>query len=111
MARYHALEGRLTVVATQSRSLFEFWGILLRKMMWPTPPKRMDSEVIELIKKSPDDRLVLKAIASQTASVVMLARYWHDETKAERRELEKEWREIEEAAKEAGAKKEGTLDV
>lgn len=95
--RYATLEGRLVMAATQGRTLFEFWGVLLRKMLWPTPPKRMDEEVLSLLSGA-EDRLVLKAIASETASVVMLARLWHDEEKTarktEREELEAEWQNV-----------------
>lgn len=84
--------------AVQARSLTQFWGILLRKMMWPTPPKRMDEEVISQLQplSVQEGLAVLRVIATQTASVVMLARYWHDQTKADRRALEEEWEAIEE---------------
>lgn len=107
-ARYNQLESMAALCAVQARSLTEFWGILLRKMLWPAPPKRMDAEIIEQLQAAPKDGLaMLRVIAAQTASVVMLARYWHDETKAERRELEAEWRDIEEGM----SRPEGVLDV
>ena len=108
-ARYNQLESVSMLCAVQARSLTEFWGILCRKMLWPTPPKRMDAEVIGQLTATPKDGLdVLRIIATQPASVVMLARYWHDETKTERRELEAEWRAIDE---DMSSKAEETLDV
>lgn len=105
-ARYNVLEERASLCAVQARSLTEFWGILCRKMLWPTPPKRADEEVLSHLALPPDEGLeVLRAMATQPASVVMIARYLNDQDKAPRRELEAEWKAVEEAAKE------GTLDV
>lgn len=108
-ARYNVLEERMMLCAVQARSLTEFWGILCRKMLWPTPPKRMDEEILSQLTTAPKDGLeVLRAVATQPASVVMLARYWHDQDKGPRKELEAEWRAVEE---DAAAKREGVLDV
>lgn len=111
-ARYNVLEERMMLCAVQARSLTEFWGILLRKMRWSTPPKRMDAEIVPQLDLTEREGLsVLRAIATQTASIVMLARYWHDETKQERRELEAEWKAIEEGAGAARAEEQEALDV
>jgi hypothetical protein len=93
--RYNALEGRLQVAAVQAQgSLFRFWGVLMKKMLWPTPPKRYDEEIMGLLHESPDDRLVLKAIADQPGSIIMLARLWHSEEKKPVKELEAEWQAV-----------------
>lgn len=95
MSRYAVLEGRIQIAAAQAQSsLFRFWGILLKKMLWPTPPKRVDEEVLGLLSTSPDDRQVLKAILDEPSSIVMLARYWHTEDKQPREELEAEWQAV-----------------
>lgn len=99
----------MMLCAVQARSLTEFWGILCRKMLWPTPPKRMDDEILSQLGASPKDGLdVMRVIAAQPASIVMLARYWHDEDKQERKELEAEWRAVKE---DAARKREGLHDV
>lgn len=94
-ARYHNLEAVLPLAATQAQgSLTRFWGVLLKKMMWPSPPKRMDEEIISLITSAKDERLVLKALMEQPASICMLARYWHSEDKRPAKELEAEWQAV-----------------
>lgn len=109
-ARYNQLEQVASLCAVQARSLTEFWGILLRKMMWPTPPKRMDEEILSQLSASPKDGLdVLRVIAMQTASIVMIARYLHDQDKTSRKDLEAEWQAVEEGLKKNSA--EETLDV
>lgn len=111
-ARYNVLEERTMLCAVQARSLTEFWGILLRKMRWSTPPKRMDEEILSQLSLPEKDGLaVLRVVATQTASVVMLARYWHDETKKERREIEAEWKAIEEGVQTAKSDEQGAMDV
>lgn len=108
-ARYNVLEERMMLCAVQARSLTEFWGILCKKMLWPTPPKRMDEEILSQLIAAPKDGLeVMRVIATQPASIVMLARYWHGEDKQDRKELEAEWRAVEEGA---AQKREGVLDV
>lgn len=99
----------MMLCAVQARSLTEFWGILCKKMLWPTPPKRMDAEILSQLAAAPKDGLdVMRVIATQPASIVMLARYWHGEDKQDRKELEAEWRAVEE---DAAQKREGVLDV
>lgn len=99
-ARYNVLEERMMLCAVQARSLTEFWGILCKKMLWPTPPKRMDEEILPLITghEPSHDRAVLNAMRREPASIVMLARFWHDEDKqarkAEAAEIEAEWQEV-----------------
>ena len=102
MGRYAALEGRITLAANASRSLFEFWGVLLKKMLWPTPPKRVDELILPLITGQFNDREVLNAMRKEPASIIMLARYWHDQDKQPRKELEAEWQEVLAAGEEAG---------
>lgn len=114
MARYTQLERRMRIAAAQAQgSLFRYWGVLLKKMLWPTPPKRMDAEILSLVLGGEvGDRLVLKAISTEPSSIVMLARYWHDQDKQPRKELEAEWQEVLSAGDEAGAKPgEGGGDV
>lgn len=86
----------MSLAANASRTLFEFWGVLLSKMLWPTPPKRVDELVLPLITghAPAHDRAVLGAIRREPASIVMLARFWHDQDKTARKELEAEWQEV-----------------
>ena len=98
MARYAVLEGRVSLAANASRTLFEFWGILLKKMLWPTPPKKVDELVLPLITGVKEERPVLNAIRREPASIIMLARFWHDQDKkarkVEHKELEQEWQAV-----------------
>lgn len=117
MARYNVLEDRIRLCAVQARNLPQFWSILLTKMLWPTPPKRMDEiilsqlDVMEAGMTEADELLVLRSIATETPFVVMLARYWHDQTKKERREMEEEWRQIEDGVQNARTEEQEGLGV
>lgn len=92
-ARYNQLESMLPLVATRAGgSLSRFWGLLLQKMMWPVPPKRMDEVIIPLL-QSEDGAHILRVITEQPASIVMLARYWHTEDKNALKVSDEEWQE------------------
>ena len=82
--RYATLASRAQISAVQAGSLPSFWALLLRRMQWPVPPKAMDARVLSCIGAS-DGRDVLRALATETASVVTLARMAHDEGKAARK--------------------------
>lgn len=82
--RYSVLAGRVEICAVQADSLPRFWALLLKRMQWPMPPKAMDARVLGAI-AAVDARDVLRALATETASVLMLARMGHDEGKADRR--------------------------
>lgn len=90
--RYGVLQGRIEVAAVQARTLFEFWSILLRKMLWETPPKAADAAVLSLIEPG-SDREVLRVMANETASIISAARMLHDEDKGARRALQSELEE------------------
>ncbi len=98
--RYAVLEGRISLAANASRSLFEFWSILSKKMLWPIPPMRVDALILPLVAGlDPEhDRRVVNALRRETQSLVMLARAWHAEERAARRksedELEAEWEAV-----------------
>jgi len=83
--RYGVLDARAALAAYQARSLLQFWAVLLRRMGWPTPPKRADEVVLPLL-RHPDEEGVLQVLATETPSVVMLARALHEEGKTKRRE-------------------------
>lgn len=82
--RYTVLAGRVEIAAVQADSLPRFWALLLRRMQWPVPPKSADARVLEAI-SAPDGRDVLRVLASETASIITLARMWHDQGKDERK--------------------------
>ena len=91
--RYAQLGARASICAVQAgNSLTRFWGLLLAKMQWPTPPKRADAEIIEAIGCG-GDAAALAAIATETASIIMLARALHDEDKQQRRDYHAALRE------------------
>jgi len=96
--RYAALEGRVRIAAVQSRTLFEFWSRLLTKMQWPTPPKKADAVILPMLRHE-DELGVLRVLAEEAPSIVMLARAWHDEDKAARKEA---WEEEEGATEDEG---------
>lgn len=82
--RYATLAGRVEVCAAQARDLAQFWALLLRRMQWPIPPKARDAAIVEAL-SVPQPRDVLRVLATETASVISLARMLHDDEKATRR--------------------------
>jgi len=90
--RYNVLAGRVEISAVQARDLPQFWALLLRRMQWPVPPKSADPRILAAISAT-DARDVLRVLATETASVITLARMLHDKDKAARRELREQARE------------------
>lgn len=84
--RYNVLAGRVEISAVQADSLPRFWALLLRRMQWSVPPKSADQRILSAI-AAPDARDVLRALATETASIITLARMWHDQDKAARKAL------------------------
>lgn len=84
--RYNVLAGRVEISAVQADSLPRFWALLLKRMQWPVPTKAADARILAAI-SAPNDRDVLRALATETASVITLARMWHDQDKAARKAL------------------------
>lgn len=84
--RYNVLAGRVEISAVQADSLPRFWALLLKRMQWPVPPKAADARILDAI-SAPNDRDVLRALATETASIITLARMWHDQDKAARKAL------------------------
>ena len=89
MERYAALAGRIEICAVQADSLPRFWALLLKRMRWPVPPKAADARILGAI-SAPGGRDVLRALATETASIITLARMAHDQDKQARRELRAE---------------------
>lgn len=84
--RYKTLAGRVEICAVQADSLPRFWALLLRRMQWPVPPKSADPNIVSAL-SSGNDNDVLRVLASETASVITLARMAHDQDKETRRNL------------------------
>lgn len=84
VTRYNVLAGRLEICAVQADSLPKFWALLLNKMRWPIPPKNADKLILKAI-SVPDGTGVLRVIATETASLITLARMLHDQDKTARR--------------------------
>jgi len=59
-------------------------------MQWPVPPKVADNDIVAAI-SAPAARDVLRALATETASIITLARMWHDQDKKARREA---WKQV-----------------
>lgn len=74
--RYSILTERVKIAAVQSRDLPGFWSALLRKMLWPITPKRLDPAIVHLLHE-PEPAPVLRALALEAPYCVMLARYLH----------------------------------
>jgi|GEM_PF-3272429 len=87
--RYNVLAGRVEISAVQADSLPRFWALLLKRMQWPVPPKSADQRILAAI-AAPDASDVLRALATETASIITLARMWHDQDKAARKALHAE---------------------
>lgn len=85
--RYNVLAGRVEISAVQADSLPRFWARLLKRMQWPVPPKAADARILAAI-SAPDGRDVLRALATETASIITLARMWHDQDKQSRRAIQ-----------------------
>jgi hypothetical protein len=83
MDRYQKLSARAEIAAVQARTPFEFWGLLLRRMMWRPPPARMDEKVLSLLQQ-PEAADAVSAIAANSAALVMIARFWHTKEKPKR---------------------------
>lgn len=79
--RYTILEGRIRIAAAQSRSLFEFWATLMRKLIWPAPSKEHSAKIMASM-VYPEKDEVLRILIDETAAVVMLARALHDKGKS-----------------------------
>jgi hypothetical protein len=96
ISRYQRLSGRVEIAAMQARTPLEFWGLLLRRMLWQTPPARMDEKILELLNR-PEASEAIKIMSSNAAAIVMIARYWHHTEKPvkEHEENEKEGEDIE----------------
>lgn len=84
VTRYSTLAGRIEICAAQARDLTQFWALLLRRMQWPVPQKSKDAAIVEAL-SAPAPRDVLKVLATETVSVITLARMIHDQEKAARR--------------------------
>lgn len=84
--RYNVLAGRVEISAVQADSLPKFWALLLKRMQWPVPPKAADLRILAAI-SAPDGRDVLRALATETASIITLARMAHDQDKQTRRAM------------------------
>lgn len=84
--RYNVLAGRVEICAVQADSMVKFWALLLKRMQWPVPPKRADVLVVQALNvDSPHE--VLRVLATETASVITLARMMHDADKSTAREM------------------------
>lgn len=84
--RYSILASRTEICAVQADSLPRFWALLLRRMQWPVPPKSADARILDAI-SAPNAHEVLRVLATETASVITLARMLHDADKATRRAM------------------------
>lgn len=87
VTRYASLGERMVLAAKPSRTVREFWDRLLAEMRWPIPPRYRDAELLALIERQDTDADTLRALATNAASVVMIARALHAEGRAELRRL------------------------
>lgn len=72
--RYGVLSARLRLCAERAASVREFWDKLCRRMLWEMAPQSYDAAVLDLIAPSNDDADVLRALADNTQSIIMIAR-------------------------------------
>lgn len=93
VTRYNVLAGRLEICAVQADSLPKFWALLLNKMRWPIPPKSADKLILAAI-SADDPNAVLRCIATETPSLITLARMLHDADKAARRQAHAELEDV-----------------
>lgn len=81
--RYNVLAARVSLVAVQSRDMHGFWAKLLSKMRWPLPPKKADAKIVKALNVA-DPAGTLRALATETISIVTIARMLHDQDKSAR---------------------------
>ena len=82
--RYVALTARVEICAVQARDMTQFWALLLKRMQWSVTPKWLDERVLAVL-AAQQPAAVLRSLATETASVVTLARMLHDQEKQARR--------------------------
>lgn len=75
VSRYAVLEQRLRLAAERSRTIRQLWDLTARMMRWGIGPQRHDAEVLALIAAGADERDVLRALADNAQSLVMIARH------------------------------------
>lgn len=83
-SRYNVLADRARLAAVKSLTLTRFWSELVASLRWPLTPRRVDDALLALL-ASGDDTLVLRAIASDTAALVTIARAANDADRATRK--------------------------
>lgn len=71
--RYGVLSARLRLCAERAASVREFWDKLCRRMLWEMAPQSYDDAVLDLIAPTNDDADVLRALADNTQSIIMIA--------------------------------------
>lgn len=84
VTRYNVLADRIRICAVQAENLTRFWSLLLTKMLWPIPPKKADELIVKAINQ-PDGNSILRVLATETPSIITLARMLHDQDKADRK--------------------------
>lgn len=84
--RYNNLLHRVEICAVQADNLPRFWALLLHKMCWEIPPRKMDARIIACLSANNAED-VLRCLSEEAASIVTLARMLHAEQKAELRDL------------------------
>ena len=72
--RYGVLSARMRLCAERAASVREFWDKLCRRMLWEVAPQSYDDAALELIGPDADDADVLRALADNTQSIIMIAR-------------------------------------
>lgn len=107
VTRYNVLAGRLEICAVQADSLPKFWALLLNKMRWPIPPKSADKRIFDAI-SADNHNGILRCIATETPSLITLARMLHDADKAARKQIHADLEDIN--ADEVFGKGDGDLD-
>jgi len=85
--RYPVLAGRVELCAVQSRNIPEFWAALLRKMRWPVPPTKFDSQIAGFFRADQQGD-VLRCLATEAVSIVTIARMIHSAEKPKRSALQ-----------------------
>lgn len=84
--RYNILADRARLAAVKSRTLTRFWSELVSSLKWPLTPRKVDDTLLALLAAG-DDTRVLRAIASDTAALVTIARALNDQDRAAKKPL------------------------
>jgi hypothetical protein len=83
-ARYSVLEQRVTLSATRSQNVQEFWSNIRRKLNLGILPSKFDSMLLDIFNLN-EQQKICTALANQSSEICSIARLLHTHDKETRR--------------------------